>query len=214
MSSSEQFSGIACTDLVRITGHSFCGHTFISMSYHWAPGLPSMFQGFPVSWFPSSSSCRRKRLLCGRYDTQARRRWSVGHVHTDDIWERTLWAERAASTREEFLACSRDKGSETGKNRMQRGKRKSPEKWWCGWVRASVWHGDLSIWRGCLSLLSKMKAAGAFWCLRSHLLGGSPWLLSGQEEGWDRGQEGYCPTPDEGDDGLTSYRCSEFCTPL
>lgn len=143
MSSSEQFSWIAPTDLGRITAHGFCGHTFTSMSYHWAPGLPSMFQGFPVSWSPSPS-CRRKCLLCGRYDTQARRQWSencVGHVHTDDIWERTLWAERTASTREEFLACSRDKGSETGKNRMRRGEKKGPEKWWCGCVRASVWHG-------------------------------------------------------------------------
>ena len=114
MSCSEQFSGTASTDLGRKTAHGFCGHNFTSMSYHWAPGLPSMFQGFPVSWFPSPS-CRRKRLLCGRYDTQARRQWSgncVGHIHTDDIWERTLWVERTASTREEFLACSRDKGSE------------------------------------------------------------------------------------------------------
>lgn len=33
-------------------------------------------------------------------------------------------------------------------------------------------------------------------------------LAGGQEESWDRGQKGYCPTPDEGDDDLTSYRCS------
>lgn len=185
MSSSEQFSGIASTDLGRITDHGFCGHTFISMSYHWAHDLPSMFQDFPVSWFPSPS-CRKNRLLCGRYDTQAQTRWSgnsVGHVHTDDIWERILWAERTANTREEFLACSRDKGSETGKNRMQIGERKSPEKWWCGWVRASVWHGDLSIWRSRLSLLSKMKAVGAFWCLGSHLLGGSPWRVDRRKAG-------------------------------
>lgn len=110
-------------------------------------------------------------------------------IHTAQVWERALWGEGTSDTEE----LMEEKAEEKNARRERKGKKGQ---------RLDAEH----LKEPPSPTLEPQGLSDL-----SHLPGRSPWLLHAQEEGWDRGLGGCCPTPVGGDDGLTSYRCCEFC---